>query len=90
MLMEYFPGDSQCAQRSCRLLASWPRLDSWASDLSKFESRVGKSAPFDVDVTPPVVCVCKDGGAFQNKAGRLLSVIVDEGTKADPISFVGR
>ena len=46
-----------------------------SSDLSKFESRVGKSAPFEIDVTPPVVCLCREEGALQNHAGQLPSFL---------------
>ncbi len=42
------------------------------SDLEKFENTVGKSAPSGGDVTPPVVCVCKDGSSRQNFAGQLI------------------
>ncbi len=43
-----------------------------ATDLEKFQNTVGKSAPSGGDVTPPVVCVCKDGGSLQNFAGQLI------------------
>jgi hypothetical protein len=45
-----------------------------AADLDQFWSKVKKSAPDDVDLTPPVVCVCKDGSAERNnRAGQLYS-----------------
>ena len=62
---------------------------AWAaSDLDKFRGRVDKSAQ-DIeetaDVTPNVVCVCKDGGQFNNRAGGLRSFV---GTAAPGIDVV--
>ena len=44
--------------------------DSANTDLSRFEAKVAKSASADIDVTPPVVCVCKETGRY-NEAGYL-------------------
>jgi hypothetical protein len=46
-------------------------LVSLASDMDKFGRRVQRSAVPPGDMTPPVVCVCKNGGQFHNMAGAL-------------------
>ena len=56
------------------VLVGLPGLALASTDLEKFEGRVGKSAPSIGDVTPPVVCVCKDGSGNQNRAGQLIQV----------------
>ena len=44
------------------------------TDIDQFWNKVQKSAPDNVDFTPPVVCVCKDGSLERNnRAGQLYS-----------------
>jgi len=48
------------------------RLALAKTDEDKFQARVGRSAPTDIDITLPVICVCKDGSSHNNQAGQLL------------------
>ena len=50
------------------------------TDLERFQGRVRKSAPSETVVTPPVVCVCKDGGPHNNLAGQLFQSAVSAGS----------
>ena len=56
-----------------------PEMVLAATDQEKFQNRVGKSAPELQDVTPPVVCVCKDGSEQNNHAGQLQQSVVSAG-----------
>lgn len=49
---------------------------SAAAGIDKFLNVAAKSAPNDFDLTPPFVCLCKDGGQNDNKAGTLRSFFV--------------
>jgi hypothetical protein len=51
-----------------------------AADLDQFWNKVKKSAPSQFDTTPPVICVCKDGGVNQNRAGQLFSFLLGDGS----------
>lgn len=58
---------------SVLLLAS--SAPAFATDLDRFKNKVERSAPDEVVASPPVICVCKDGGSpeLHNKAGQLRS-----------------
>jgi hypothetical protein len=53
---------------------------SAATEFSQFEGRVGKSAPKGLDVTPPVVCICKGSGGLHNHAGKLSQTLTIAGS----------
>ena len=48
-----------------------PNAHAAGTDLSKFESRVGKSASSVFDSTPNVVCVCREATSHNGHAGFL-------------------
>jgi hypothetical protein len=47
----------------------------FATELDQFRNKVEKLAPTGLDLTPPVVCVCKDGGEHHNRTGQLANAL---------------